>query len=119
MRWPADEPWSHCSDPLPDGSLGQAPLGVAQFYRRDFPTLPFPTDRDLLQLFWCPAVHDDTLVHEEAVPHHASALRPCQTTEYPHSYDAEELGFEPGDDWPQLAPSRKSAAGSPGGKPAR
>ncbi|MBM7774658.1 hypothetical protein JOD54_004862 [Actinokineospora baliensis] len=37
MRWPADETWPYCADPLPDGSFGQALVGVAQFYRRDFP----------------------------------------------------------------------------------
>ncbi|GAA2999066.1 DUF1963 domain-containing protein [Actinokineospora diospyrosa] len=138
MRWPADEPWPYCADPLPDGSLGQALLGTAQFYCRDFPMLPFPAGRDLLQVFWCPAVYDGrhhhgyepialrlfwrdsttlngpdldqpepVLVDEEAVPDHACALRPCQVTEYPHSYDAELLGFEPGDDWPELAAGSK------------
>ncbi|GLW89746.1 hypothetical protein [Actinokineospora globicatena] len=63
MRWPADEPWPHCVDPLPDGSLGQPLFGAAQFYRRDFPMLPFPADRDLLQVFWCPTVDDDRHHH--------------------------------------------------------
>lgn len=138
MRWPVDEPWPYCVDTLEDGSLGQALLGAAQFHRRDFPMLPFPAGRDLLQVFWCPVVDDGhhnhnyepmairlvwrdstalsgpdldqpkpVLLDEEAVPDHACALRPCQVTEYPHSYDAKELGFQPGDDWPDLADGSK------------
>ncbi|MDP4500871.1 hypothetical protein [Nonomuraea turcica] len=33
-------------------------VGVAQFYARDIPEIPFPEGADLLQVLWCPNEHD-------------------------------------------------------------
>jgi hypothetical protein len=41
------------------------------------------------------------------VPGDAHKLRPCQVTEYPHPYDAEALGFDAGDHWPNLMDGSK------------
>ncbi|MCX5441154.1 hypothetical protein [Streptomyces sp. NBC_00063] len=30
---------------------------VVQLFARDVPELPFPEDRDVLQLVWCPLIH--------------------------------------------------------------
>lgn len=67
LLWPADEPWRYCPGTarnedvpgvvhVPAVDLDEAhpvdrpmPLaGVAQFFRRDFPKLPFPEGTDLL-----------------------------------------------------------------------
>ncbi|WP_410654904.1 hypothetical protein [Amycolatopsis sp. lyj-112] len=77
LLWPVDEPWPHCPDTArneaapgvihtPAAELEAAhpcekamPLGgVAQFFRRDFPKLPFPDGTDLLQVLFCPDPHD-------------------------------------------------------------
>ena len=36
-------------------------VGALQFYRRDFPELPFPAGTDLLQVFLCTLEHTDDL----------------------------------------------------------
>jgi len=73
LLWPAGEPWPACpvtrpadpdasDDDWSDGHpLDQSlPLmaAVAQFYRDDFPELPFPDGTDVLQVLFCPAGHD-------------------------------------------------------------
>ncbi|WP_432929447.1 hypothetical protein ACQPZZ_05140 [Microbispora sp. CA-135349] len=66
LLWPAGEAWPTCDAPILDvaGNLNQwrpdspIPLvGVAQFFKRDIPEIPFPEDKDLLQLLWCPNEH--------------------------------------------------------------
>jgi hypothetical protein len=32
---------------------------VVQLYARDVPELPFPRGRDVLQIVWCPLIHED------------------------------------------------------------
>ncbi|WP_203977983.1 hypothetical protein [Planotetraspora silvatica] len=32
-------------------------IGVAQFFARDIPEIPYPDNTDLLQVLWCPAKH--------------------------------------------------------------
>lgn len=71
LRWPDDEPWPHCQEPLPAGidTAGTAFVPVAQFFRRDFPGLPFPDGHDLLQLLWCPNAYEhDTHHHDYFAP---------------------------------------------------
>ncbi|MGW9070797.1 hypothetical protein ACWGQT_15310 [Streptomyces yangpuensis] len=66
LLWPAEEPWPMCAEPDHYKPLG-APVGpepvamvpVAQLYARDVPGLVFPAGTDLLQLLWCPLVHED------------------------------------------------------------
>ncbi|GAA5063510.1 hypothetical protein HNP84_008162 [Thermocatellispora tengchongensis] len=61
LLWPEDEVWPTCARPLGRGRGPQDPpipmAGVAQFFARDIPEIPFPDGRDLLQVLWCPAVH--------------------------------------------------------------
>lgn len=82
LLWPADEPWPHCPDTARNETARNEtapgvihtlaaeleaahprdkpmPLGgVAQFFRRDFPKLPFPDGTDLLQVLFCPDPHN-------------------------------------------------------------
>lgn len=51
MLWPVDDPWPHCA------ADGEPFVGALQFYRKDFPELPFPSDADLLQVFLCTLDH--------------------------------------------------------------
>ncbi|SEE16556.1 hypothetical protein SAMN04489729_6549 [Amycolatopsis lurida] len=77
LLWPSDEPWPECPvtwPPDPDASddawTGGHPLdepvpamvAAAQFFRDDFPELPFPEGTDVLQILFCPMGHDS--------PHH-------------------------------------------------
>ncbi|MEV0828530.1 hypothetical protein [Nonomuraea rubra] len=66
LLWPSDEPWPGCGrkiqeldangqDRTPESPIPM--VGVAQFYARDFPEIPFPEDTDLLQVLWCPNEH--------------------------------------------------------------
>lgn len=72
LLWPADEPWPGCPitwPPEPEASddawaaghqLDQpipAMVSAAQFFRDDFPELPFPEGTDLLQVLFCPTEH--------------------------------------------------------------
>lgn len=69
LSWPAGEPWPHCSAGHvdDDGRPREAAfVAGAQFFRRDFPSLPFPEERDLLQVLWCPSADDDR--HEDYGP---------------------------------------------------
>ncbi|MEU5812082.1 hypothetical protein [Streptomyces sp. NPDC047718] len=66
LLWPADEPWPMCAEadhykPLaaPVGPVPVAMVPVVQLYARDVPRLPFPVGSDLLQVLWCPLVHED------------------------------------------------------------
>ncbi len=77
LLWPSDEPWPECPvtwPPDPDASddawAGGHPLdgpvpvmvSAAQFFRDDFPELPFPEGTDVLQILFCPMQHNS--------PHH-------------------------------------------------
>lgn len=66
LMWPSAEPWPTCGQTIavPDlnwqGRIPESPIpmvGVAQFYGRDIPEIPFPKDADLLQVLWCPNEH--------------------------------------------------------------
>lgn len=66
LLWPADEPWPMCAEadhyePLapPVGPEPVAMVPVVQLYARDVPGLVFPAGSDLLQILWCPLVHED------------------------------------------------------------
>ncbi|GAB3714226.1 hypothetical protein GCM10027598_22210 [Amycolatopsis oliviviridis] len=73
LLWPSDEPWPECPvtwPPDPDASDdawrsghaldGPVPvmISAAQFFRDDFPELPFPEGTDVLQILFCPLDHD-------------------------------------------------------------
>ncbi|GGL22637.1 hypothetical protein [Planomonospora parontospora] len=75
LIWPVAEPWPSCDQTLqmpaaPFGEPGWADwgdrvpetstpmVGVAQFYARDIPEIPFPEGVDLLQVLWCPNEHE-------------------------------------------------------------
>lgn len=66
LLWPTGEPWPMCAEPDHYKPLG-APVGpepvamvpVVQLYARDVPGLVFPDGTDLLQILWCPLVHED------------------------------------------------------------
>lgn len=81
MLWLAGKPWPVCTTPHPvqtsllrwdPASQSVIPTAAArpsdrgglmpvlQLHRRDVPALPWPADRDVLQLLWCPYTH----VHE-------------------------------------------------------
>ncbi|WP_321475340.1 hypothetical protein [uncultured Paludibaculum sp.] len=63
IAWPADVPWPVCDGGdtwLDEGDVQNdyfTPL--AQFRQDDFPELPFPANSNILQLLWCPSLHDD------------------------------------------------------------
>ncbi|MFB7465220.1 hypothetical protein ACFCZ1_17315 [Streptomyces sp. NPDC056224] len=66
LLWPAGEPWPMCAEPdhykpldAPVGPEPVAMVPVVQLYARDVPDLAFPTGTDLLQILWCPLVHED------------------------------------------------------------
>ncbi|WP_234543557.1 hypothetical protein [Streptomyces shenzhenensis] len=69
LLWPADEPWPLCAEPghwkplrTPTEVVGPEPVAmvpVVQLYARDVPELPFPAGMDVLQVVWCPLIHDD------------------------------------------------------------
>ncbi|MGW6502033.1 hypothetical protein [Nonomuraea angiospora] len=71
LIWPTAEPWPTCArtvlvsgppfdrygwgttqDRIPESPVPM--VGVAQFYARDIPEIPFPEGTDLLQVLWCP-----------------------------------------------------------------
>lgn len=72
LLWPAHEAWPRCDGVLPT-STGRPQqewaaehdldepvvlVGAAQFFRHDFPDLPFPDGTDVLQVLLCPNEHD-------------------------------------------------------------
>lgn len=66
LLWPAGEPWPMCAEPdhykpldAPVGPDPVAMVPVVQLYARDVPDLVFPAGTDLLQILWCPLVHED------------------------------------------------------------
>lgn len=61
LLWPAAEPWPVCESPDHDEAGEPVPTTVAvlQVYARDVPELPFPDGTDVLQVLWCPGLHDD------------------------------------------------------------
>ncbi|MGV9315101.1 hypothetical protein ACWDR0_23405 [Streptomyces sp. NPDC003691] len=70
LLWPADEPWPVCGEPghwrpsrTPTEVVGPDPVAmvpVVQLYARDVPELPFPAGTDVLQVLWCPLIHDSS-----------------------------------------------------------
>ena len=88
LLWPSDEPWPYCDDtvaaqPAPKpGVIRNAMPGIradhdvdrpmplvaaAQFFQRDFPSLPFPEGTDLLQVLLCPDPHEARALFGPAV----------------------------------------------------
>ncbi|MEY9877921.1 hypothetical protein ABH931_007445 [Streptacidiphilus sp. MAP12-33] len=68
LLWPANEPWpmcsasGHCAMAYGSAVVGPAPVAavpVLQLFARDVPALIFPVGRDVLQVLWCPLVHDE------------------------------------------------------------
>ncbi|MFJ6017161.1 hypothetical protein [Streptomyces sp. NPDC092952] len=69
LLWPADEPWPLCAEPghwkplrSPTEVVGPEPVAmvpVVQLYARDVPGIPFLPGTDVLQVVWCPLIHDD------------------------------------------------------------
>jgi hypothetical protein len=69
LLWPADDPWPMCAEPghwkplrSPTETVGPEPVAlvpVVQLYAKDLPELPFPAGTDVLQVLWCPLIHDD------------------------------------------------------------
>ncbi|WP_204357704.1 MULTISPECIES: hypothetical protein [unclassified Streptomyces] len=69
LLWPAGEPWPLCAEPghwkplrTPTEVVGPEPVAmvpIVQLYARDVPELPFPAGTDVLQVVWCPLIHDD------------------------------------------------------------
>ncbi|WP_234314452.1 MULTISPECIES: hypothetical protein [unclassified Streptomyces] len=66
LLWPAGEAWPMCAEPdhykplsAPVGPEPVAMVPVVQLYARDVPDLVFPAGTDLLQILWCPLVHED------------------------------------------------------------
>ncbi|MFF3020692.1 DUF1963 domain-containing protein [Streptomyces sp. NPDC057939] len=66
LLWPADEPWPMCAEPnhykplaAPVGPEPIAMVPVVQLYARDVPALAFPAGTDLLQILWCPLIHEE------------------------------------------------------------
>ncbi|MGW1546714.1 hypothetical protein [Streptomyces sp. NPDC002346] len=66
LLWSAGEPWPMCAEPdhykpldAPVGAEPVAMVPVVQLYARDVPGLVFPAGTDLLQILWCPLVHED------------------------------------------------------------
>ncbi|WP_203843480.1 hypothetical protein [Winogradskya humida] len=58
LLWPGDEPWPVCESE--DHADSPVPMvQVLQLYARDVPELPFPDGTDVLQLLWCPCLHDE------------------------------------------------------------
>ncbi|MEV8530178.1 hypothetical protein AB0451_39935 [Streptomyces sp. NPDC052000] len=68
LLWPVAEPWPQCADPghynpahVSTAGAGAAPVTmvpVVQLYARDVPELPFPQGCDVLQIVWCPLIHE-------------------------------------------------------------
>ncbi|MFF4538333.1 hypothetical protein [Streptomyces aureus] len=61
LLWPADEPWPMCTEADHYNPVGPEPVAmvpVVQLYAHDVPGLVFPAGTDLLQILWCPLVHD-------------------------------------------------------------
>ncbi|MEV5378409.1 hypothetical protein AB0L26_20920 [Streptomyces nondiastaticus] len=106
LLWPADEPWPMCSEPdhwkplrKPVDVVGPEPVAmvaVAQLYARDLPELPFPPGRDVLQILWCPLIHEGDVsaarpelywrsAHETAAAGAGILAEPPQ----PYEYDEE------------------------------
>ena len=60
LLWPAGEAWPVCAaEDHEDETDRPVPMvAVLQVYRRDVPELPFPDGTDLLQVLWCPGLHE-------------------------------------------------------------
>jgi hypothetical protein len=99
LLWPAGEPWPECPvtwppdpDASDDGWTSGHPLdkpvpamvSAAQFFRDDFPELPFLEGTDLLQVLFCTAVHES--------PHHRG---PAVRLVWRDSAEVEDLADPP------------------------
>lgn len=99
LLWPAGEPWPECPvtwppdpDASDDGWTSGHPLdepvpamvSAAQFFRDDFPELPFPEGADVLQVLFCTAVHES--------PHHRG---PAVRLVWRDSSEVEDLADPP------------------------
>jgi hypothetical protein len=61
LLWPADEAWPVCASPDHEeiGEPVPTTVAVLQLFARDVPELPFPEGTDVLQVLWCPGLHED------------------------------------------------------------
>ncbi|WP_326565718.1 hypothetical protein VSH64_28075 [Amycolatopsis rhabdoformis] len=82
LLWPAGESWPTCPVTWPpqveatdDGWTGGHPddepvpsmIGAAQFFKEDFPELPFPEGTDVAQVLLCPTHHEGRHVFGPAI----------------------------------------------------
>lgn len=99
LLWPADEAWPTCDSPscmledshaprtIPTGTSPLVP--ILQIFGRDVPQLPFPDGCDILQLLWCPFIHEDlapkplVVWRREADLEHARSAHPRPHPEAP------------------------------------
>ncbi len=98
--WPADEPWPVCglthdrrsdgSEAHPDGSAVH-PVALLQLRSADAPGLRFPAGRDLLQLLWCPAPHEEQGFPAPVLVWRDSASLAETLASYPPVHRAQEL----------------------------
>ncbi|MFJ8042258.1 DUF1963 domain-containing protein [Kitasatospora sp. NPDC096147] len=88
LLWPADEPWPLC----PEHS-GSPMVAVVQVRRDDLPeqVVPYPADRDLLQVLWCPRDHDGRWVEPLVVWRAAPAGGVALATAPPPPAEAERV----------------------------
>jgi hypothetical protein len=130
LLWPAGEPWPVCASPDHVEIDEPVPTMVAvlQIFARDVPELPAPDGTDLLQVLWCPGLHEDGYwplpivrwrdaasvtgplleapevgpdadeVNEEYVPQ-PCALSPERVPEYPDGWELEKDLRERVTDW--------------------
>jgi hypothetical protein len=61
LLWPSGERWPVCpsADHQDIGEPVPPVVAVLQLFARDVPELPFPDGADLLQVLWCPGLHED------------------------------------------------------------
>ncbi|WP_394359532.1 hypothetical protein [Amycolatopsis sp. SB7-3] len=143
LLWPSDEPWPECPvtwPPDPDASDDAWPaghpldepvpamVGAAQFFRDDFPELPFPEGTDVLQILFCPLEHDNPyhrgpavrLVWRDSAEVGDIAEPPPAPEDAQDAYLPEPCVFEPCsiDELPRLCdfpPETRTALGIPEG----
>ncbi|MFB8772497.1 hypothetical protein [Streptomyces broussonetiae] len=63
LLWPVHEPWPYCDQPghwTADVRPDAVPMvPVIQLFARDVPWLEFPRGKDVVQLLWCPLIHEE------------------------------------------------------------